>query len=103
MRTLDVWYAHMSEKHIREAMEALQQEASTAAKSRKGKSGKKRAKATKSKSQENPQLAMSIKASQEGTPEGARPRQPARALPVRRGGGRQVPHRQPAPGSGAGA
>jgi uncharacterized protein (DUF2252 family) len=46
MRTLDVWYAHMSEQHIQEAMQAAQQEAAAAAKPAKdkgkGKSGKKK-------------------------------------------------------------
>jgi uncharacterized protein (DUF2252 family) len=61
MRTLDVWYAHMSEQHIHEAMEALQQEATTGTSSGKGKSSKKGAKATKSKSPKNAQVAKSIK------------------------------------------
>ena len=49
MRTLEVWYAHMSETHLQEAMENLQQEAMIASKPSKRKSGKKRAKAAKSK------------------------------------------------------
>jgi uncharacterized protein (DUF2252 family) len=45
MRTLDVWYAHMSEQHIQEAMQAFQDEASPgAAKPGKGKTKGKSAK-----------------------------------------------------------
>ena len=47
MRTLDIWYAHMSEHDIQDAMRAVQEEASTAGGTGKGKSGKKKGKATK--------------------------------------------------------
>ncbi len=47
MRTLDIWYAHMSEHDIQDALRAVQEEASTAAGKGKGKSGKKKEKATK--------------------------------------------------------
>jgi hypothetical protein len=40
MRTLDIWYSHMSEQHIQDAMRAVQ-EASIAVKPNKGKTGKK--------------------------------------------------------------
>ena len=45
MRTLDIWYAHMSEHDIQDAMRAVQEEASAAAGSKtgKGKGGKKKA------------------------------------------------------------
>ena len=62
MRTLEVWYAHMSETHLQEAMENLQQEAMIASKPSKRKSGKKRAKAAKSKRPDDADLATSIKA-----------------------------------------
>jgi uncharacterized protein (DUF2252 family) len=42
MRTLDVWYASMSEQHIQEAMEAAAQEASAKPGKGKGKAGKKK-------------------------------------------------------------
>jgi uncharacterized protein (DUF2252 family) len=42
MRTLDVWYASMSEQHIQEAMEATAQEASAKPGKGKGKAGKKK-------------------------------------------------------------
>ena len=66
MRTLDVWYAHMSEHDIQEAMQAVQEEASATAKSGKGKSGKgksgkKHAKATKAGNAEDSQVAKAIK------------------------------------------
>ena len=61
MRTLDVWYAHMSENHIQEAMRAVQ-EASASAKSGKGKSGKKHAKATKAGKAADSDVAKRIKA-----------------------------------------
>ena len=66
MRTLDVWYAHMSEQHIQEAMRAVQEQASATAKSGKGKSGKgksgkKHVKATKAGNAEDRQVAKAIK------------------------------------------
>ena len=53
MRTLDVWYAHMSEQRFQEAMEAFQEEAAPAkpgkdkGKAGKGKGGKKQGKGSK--------------------------------------------------------
>jgi uncharacterized protein (DUF2252 family) len=65
MRTLDIWYAHMSEDDIQDAMRAVQEEASTAAGIRKGKSGKKKekgTKATKAGKAEAAAIAEAIKA-----------------------------------------
>ena len=49
MRTLDIWYAHMSEDDIQDAMRTVQEEASTAAGMGKGKSRKKKEKSGKEK------------------------------------------------------
>ena len=63
MRTLDVWYAHMSEQDIQDAMRAIQEKAAAAAGSKpgKGKGGKKK-QATKAGSAEDSHIAKSIKA-----------------------------------------
>ena len=47
MRTLDIWYAHMSEHDFQDAMQAVQEEATTARGTGKRKPGKKKRKATK--------------------------------------------------------
>jgi uncharacterized protein (DUF2252 family) len=66
MRTLDVWYAHMSEQHIQEAMQAFQGEEGSAGTGKpdkgkgKGKSGKKKH-APKAGSPEDSQVAKAIK------------------------------------------
>jgi uncharacterized protein (DUF2252 family) len=63
MRTLDVWYAHMSEQHIQEAMKAFQDEASPAAAKRgkgKGKSAKKK-QAPKAGNAEDSHVAKAVK------------------------------------------
>src|SRR5215217_6320358 len=49
MRTLDIWYAHMSEDDIQDAMRTVQEEASTAAGMGKDKSRKKKEKSGKEK------------------------------------------------------
>jgi uncharacterized protein (DUF2252 family) len=66
MPTLDVWYAHMSEQHIQEAMQAFQGEEGSAGTGKpdkgkgKGKSGKKKH-APKAGSPEDSQVAKAIK------------------------------------------
>jgi uncharacterized protein (DUF2252 family) len=61
MRTLDVWYAHMSEHDIQEAMQALQKKAMVAgSRTGKGKGGKKRP--SKDRNADDSQVAKSIKA-----------------------------------------
>ena len=86
MRTMDIWYAHLSEQDLMAALD-------TAAASQKGKAQKKAAQGA-------------AKAAQEGRPEGAHPRQPAGAVQARRARRRQLPHREPAadrdPGPGTG-
>jgi uncharacterized protein (DUF2252 family) len=47
MRTLDIWYAHMTEQHIQDAMRAVQEASAAGAKSGKGKAGKKKKGASK--------------------------------------------------------
>jgi len=61
MRTLDIWYAHMSEHDIQEAMEAVQKSTKVAAGSKtgKGKGGKKRA--SKGGNAEDGHIAKSFK------------------------------------------
>jgi hypothetical protein len=61
MRTLDIWYAHMSEHDIQEAMEAVQKSTKVAAGSKtgKGKGGKKRA--SKGGNAEDSHIAKSFK------------------------------------------
>jgi uncharacterized protein (DUF2252 family) len=68
MRTLDVWYAHMSEHHIQEALRAFQDETSPGAAKAgkgkgkgKGKSGKKK-QATRAGNADDSHLAREIKA-----------------------------------------
>jgi len=60
MRTLDVWYAHMSEQDIQEAMQAVQEKAvAGGSKGGKGKGGKKRA--SKDGNAEDRHIAKSFK------------------------------------------
>ena len=60
MRTLDVWYAHMSEHDIQEAMQAVQEKAvAGGSKGGKGKGGKKRA--SKDGNAEDRHIAKSFK------------------------------------------
>jgi uncharacterized protein (DUF2252 family) len=62
MRTLDVWYAHMSEHDIQDAMRAVQNAAANGgSKSGKGKGGKKK-QASKSRNAVDSHVAKSIKA-----------------------------------------
>jgi uncharacterized protein (DUF2252 family) len=60
MRTLDVWYAHMSESDLREALKDVQS-VSASAKSDNGKSGKKHAEAAKSSKADAAMLAKATK------------------------------------------
>jgi uncharacterized protein (DUF2252 family) len=63
MRTLDAWYAHMSEQHIQEAMQAFQDEAPGAKPGKgkgKGKSGKKK-QAPKAGNAEDSHVAKAVK------------------------------------------
>ena len=66
MRTLDVWYAHMSEQHVQEAMRAAQEEAVGAAAGKpgkgKGKGAKTKIKAAKKGKGSDSEVANSIKA-----------------------------------------
>jgi uncharacterized protein (DUF2252 family) len=64
MRTLDVWYAHKSERHVQEAMRGAQKEAAGASKAQKGKgkSGNGKVKATKKVKRPDSEVANSIKA-----------------------------------------
>ena len=61
MRTLDIWYAHLSEHDIQEAMQAVQKstEGAAGSKTGKGKGGKKRA--SKDRNESDSQVAKSIK------------------------------------------
>jgi uncharacterized protein (DUF2252 family) len=59
MRTLDIWYAHMSEHDIQEAMQAVQKAVAGGSKGGKGKGGKKRA--SKDGKAEDGQVAKSFK------------------------------------------
>jgi len=59
MRTLDIWYAHMSEQDIQEAMQAFQKTATAGSKKGKGKGGRKRA--SKDRKAKDRQVAKSIK------------------------------------------
>jgi uncharacterized protein (DUF2252 family) len=60
MRTLDIWYAHMSEQHIQDAMRAVQ-EASVAVKPNKGKTGKKKRGASKAGKADAALVAKAVK------------------------------------------
>ncbi|HEY6688431.1 MAG TPA: DUF2252 domain-containing protein [Propionibacteriaceae bacterium] len=60
MRTLDVWYSHMSEQHIQDAMRAVQ-EASVAVKPNKGKTGKKKRGASKAGKADAALVAKAVK------------------------------------------
>ncbi len=66
MRTLDVWYAHMSERHVQDAMRAAKGEAAGAAAAKaqkgKGKSGNGKVKATRKSKRADSVVANSIKA-----------------------------------------
>jgi uncharacterized protein (DUF2252 family) len=61
MRTLDIWYAHMSEHDIQAAMQAFQKAATITSDSKtgKGKGGKKRA--SKDRNESDSQVAKSVK------------------------------------------
>jgi uncharacterized protein (DUF2252 family) len=66
MRTLDIWYAHMSEQHIRDAMRAVQEASLVGVKPGKGKTGKdktgkKKQGATKASKAEADQIAKALK------------------------------------------
>jgi uncharacterized protein (DUF2252 family) len=60
MRTLDIWYSHMSEQHIQDAMRAVQ-EASIAVKPNKGKTGKKKRGASKAGKADATLVAKAVK------------------------------------------
>jgi uncharacterized protein (DUF2252 family) len=60
MRTLDVWYAHMTERDIQDAMQAVQ-EASVAVKPRKGKTSKKKQGGSKASKTDAAMTAKAIK------------------------------------------
>ena len=57
MHTLDIWYAHMSEQHIQDALRAVQEASVVGAKPGKGKTGKKKQGATKAGKAEADQIA----------------------------------------------
>ena len=104
MRTLDIWYAHMSEHDFQDAMRAVQEEASTA-----GGTGKRQTWQEEGEGNQGGQGRQrggrsdrgSDQSGEQDPPEGAHPRQPACADPVRRGRRRPVSDRQPAAGGRA--
>jgi uncharacterized protein (DUF2252 family) len=61
MRTLDTWYAHMSEQHIQDALRAVQEASFVVAKPDKGKTGKKKQGASKAGKAEADQIAKAAK------------------------------------------
>jgi uncharacterized protein (DUF2252 family) len=61
MRTMDVWYAHMTEHDIQDGMRAVQEASLVGAKPGKGKTGKKKQGASKGGKAEADQLAKAIK------------------------------------------
>ena len=83
MRTLDIWYAHLPEDELMNAVRGTVAELAQAAK---GKQGKKEAKEAKKAAE---------RAEKDG-PEGAHARQPAGTVQARRAGRWPVPDRQPA-------
>ena len=86
MRTMDIWYAHLSEQDLMDAMTAI---------------------TGSLKGAERKQAQAAEKNAQKSADEGAHPRQPAGAVEAGRAGRRPVPDRQPAagrhPGTRAGA
>ena len=89
MRTLDVWYSHMSENDIQDAMRAVQEQSAAAAGSKpgKGKGGKKKTgKPGKADKDGQGRDGRDGRVDQDGNQdhaEGAHPGQPAGPVPVR--------------------
>jgi uncharacterized protein (DUF2252 family) len=61
MRTMDLWYAHMTEHDIQDAMLAVQEASNAPAKPSKGKSGKKKHDGSKASKADAAQVAKAIK------------------------------------------
>jgi uncharacterized protein (DUF2252 family) len=61
MRTLDIWYAHMTERDIQDAMRAVQEASNARTKPGKGKTGKKKQGATKAEKAEAASIAKAMK------------------------------------------
>jgi len=61
MRTLDTWYAHMSESHIQDAMRAVKEASVVSAKPGKGKTGKKKGRASKAGKGDAALVAKAVK------------------------------------------
>jgi uncharacterized protein (DUF2252 family) len=80
MRTLDVWYAHMSESQIRDAVRAVRDASVAGSKASKGKAGKKARSTSKASKAEAAEIAKAAKAA-EKTMRKAHTRDSLHALP----------------------
>ena len=96
MRTLDIWYAHMTERDIQDAMRAVEEASVAGAKPRKGKTGEEeetgRLEGRQGRVRPDRQSAQEM---EQDAPQGPHPRQPRRVDQVRRGRRRPPSHRQP--------
>ena len=61
MRTLDVWYSHMSEQHLQDAIQAIQEAPNSRKKPPKGKTGKKKQGASKAGKADADLVAKAVK------------------------------------------
>jgi len=61
MRTLDVWYSHMSEQHIQNAVQAIEEASNSRKKPAKGKTGKKKQGASKAGKADADLVAKAVK------------------------------------------
>ena len=96
MRTLDIWYAHMTEHDIQDAMRAVEEASVAGAKPRKGKSGQEEETGRLQGRQGRGRPGSRKRTREEqDAPQGPHPRQPRRVDQVRRSRRRPPSHRQP--------
>ena len=92
MRTMDVWYAHLDEDTLMNAVRGVVAETATQAKAAKKAPKKPGRRPSSKRSRSRPR-----RSGRRSSREGAHPGQPAGAVQARRAGRRPVPDRQPAP------
>ena len=95
MRTLDIWYAHMTEQDIQDRLRAVEDASKAGTKPRKGKSGQEKAWRLQGRQRRGRHGGESDQEDEQGAPQGPHPRQPRGVDQVRRGRRRSPPHRQP--------
>ena len=99
MRTLDIWYAHMTEHDIQDAMRAVKEASVAGTKPGKGKTGKKKKQDASRTAKDEAALDRESRQEREqDAPQGPHPRQPRRVAQVRRGRRWSPSHRQPTTG-----